>query len=243
MGPVLLLLPAGFIVAPPPILPAAASALASYSAALIASPLETKIATACVLAIAGDALAQRRECRDTYDARRASSFVLFDAIYRGGFQHFTFPIIADSFHGAALHGLLSWVPLSACAAVERTAANQLVIVPVVYYPLFFAVTAIVQGLTRVQGLERARSKFLPLILRNLLFWVPVQLAQFAFVAESWQVSFVCVMGLIWNVILSALAGDASVPAYALDDDAPSDLPGRHRCQTVSIGAGNQAIRE
>jgi hypothetical protein len=85
---------------------------------------------------------------------------------------------------------------------------------VVYYPLFFAITALVQGLTAEQGLERAREKFGPLLSRNLLFWVPAQLVQFALVPEEWQVTYVCVMGLMWNVILSSLAGSADgKPSY------------------------------
>merc|ERR1719502_498244 len=84
---------------------AATSAFASYSTALITFPLETKIATACLLAIGGDALAQQKECRGTYDARRGASFVLFDSIYRGAFQHFTFPIISETFQGVALHSV------------------------------------------------------------------------------------------------------------------------------------------
>lgn len=51
--------------------------------------------------------------------------------------------------------------------------------------------------------------FIPLMKRNLLFWIPVQFIQFYWIAPSWQVSFVCVAGLVWNVILSAMAGDCS----------------------------------
>ena len=51
--------------------------------------------------------------------------------------------------------------------------------------------------------------FVPLMKRNLLFWIPVQFVQFYWVDPSWQVSFVCVAGLVWNVILSAIAGDCS----------------------------------
>ena len=57
----------------------------AYSSALVLYPLETKVATAAVLAVGGDAIAQRRG-GEKYDVSRASSFVLFDAAYRGGFQ-------------------------------------------------------------------------------------------------------------------------------------------------------------
>lgn len=45
--------------------------------------------------------------------------------------------------------------------------------------------------------------------RNLLFWVPIQYAQFAFVPVDLQIPFLCLAGLIWTYILSALAGSAN----------------------------------
>merc|ERR1711871_511978 len=93
-------------------------------------------------------------------------------------------------------------------AAERTGINQLIIVPIVYYPLFFAVTGAVQGLTNEQSLRRAQENFAPLLSRNLLFWLPTQFVQFYYVEPEWQVTYVCVAGLVWNVILSALAGNA-----------------------------------
>ena len=129
-------------------------AIGAYSAALAAHPLETKVATAAALALVGDAIAQRAAAKDaptpmTYDAKRGVSFVLFDAAYRGGFQHAAFPAIIELCRGDVLHGAADSLQLSGVldqsmlAAIECTAVNQLVIVPVVYYPLFFAITGAV----------------------------------------------------------------------------------------------------
>ena len=75
--------------------------VSDYSAALLAHPLETKVATAAVLALAGDAIAQRSTAAP-YDRARAASFVLFDAAYRGGFQHAAFPWIIEHCRGEYL---------------------------------------------------------------------------------------------------------------------------------------------
>ena len=185
--------------------------VSDYSAALLAHPLETKVATAAVLALAGDAIAQRSTAAP-YDRARAASFVLFDAAYRGGFQHAAFPWIIEHCRGEYLEAAgVTGLDPSLLAAVECTALNQLVVVPIVYYPLFFGVTGAVQGLTATESLARARANFVSLTLRNWKFWIPAQLAQFAFLGEEWQVPYTCVMGLVWNIILSAAAGEARAP--------------------------------
>ena len=60
-------------------------------------------------------------------------------------------------------------------------------------------------------MERAKEKFIPLMKRNLLFWIPVQFVQFGFVEDGLQIPFLSLCGLMWTVILSAMAG--STAAY------------------------------
>ena len=191
----------------------------SYTALLQTHPLETKLATAAVLAAAGDAIAQRRE-PGPYNSARAGSFVLFDMCYRGGFQHFAFPWIIQNFRGDMLQSLLPQLNVVAdpqiFSAVECTMFNQLVVVPIVYYPLFFGTTGLVQGLTLDESLQRARERFVDLTLRNWKFWIPAQLLQFALLPEELQVPYTCVMGLVWNIILSASAGSAK-PVEQLEE--------------------------
>ena len=189
--------------------------LDAYVTSLAVHPLETKVATAGVLALGSDAIAQRGT-DEPYDRARAASFVLFDAAYRGGFQHAAFPWIIEHCRGDLLHSVASGIPMDAAAAIECTGFNQLVVVPIVYYPLFFAITGAVQGLDGSASLSRAKSQFVPLTIRNWQFWIPAQLCQFAFLEEQWQVPYTCVMGVIWNVILSASAGSAKVEPVQAD---------------------------
>jgi hypothetical protein len=181
-----------------------------YRDSLIAHPLYTQMATGGVLAVAGDALAQKKAGEKTYDERRAVSFMAFDMAYRA-LQHVAFPLIVANCHGQYGGAVLKTVGLSCdtsiLAAVEGTMVNQLAIVPFLYYPVFFTFTALIQGLDMEEGYQRARSKFLPLMQRNLMFWVPIQFIQFRFVEENLQIPFVCVAGLIWTIILSTVAGN------------------------------------
>lgn len=190
--------------------------LDAYTASLAVHPLSTKVCTAGVLAIGGDAIAQSSDPELPYDRKRAVSFALFDAAYRGGFQHAAFPWIIEHCRGNVLQGAAASLalpmstlpPPDALAAVECTAFNQLLLVPVVYYPLFFGITGAVQGLTLEQAIARAQERFVPLTLRNWQFWIPAQFVQFAFIDVEWQVPYTCAMGLVWNILLSGMAGSA-----------------------------------
>ena len=176
--------------------------------ALTTNPLPTKMATGAVLAVTGDAIAQAHEPH-AYDKQRAASFAAFDMCYRA-LQHAAFPIIVSHCHGQYLNALLHpagvSIPSDLAAATEQTLASQLGIVPFLYYPVFFALTGAVQRLTPKAALERAKQTFLPLMERNLLFWIPIQFIQFSFIEENLQIPFLSVCGLCWTFILSVMAG-------------------------------------
>lgn len=94
------------------------------------------------------------------------------------------------------------------AAMERTFSSQPGIVPFIYYPVFYTMTALVQNLSPQAAVRRARETFLPLMQKNLKFWIPVQFIQFGFIEEQWQIPFLSAAGLCWTFILSLAAGSA-----------------------------------
>jgi hypothetical protein len=163
--------------------------LDTYKYSLLIHPLGTKMATGATMAVAGDAIAQSRDVDAPYDKRRATSFAFFDMAYRA-LQHAAFPVIVQYCHGQILQSALSHVTLvdqHTAAAMEQTLASQLGIVPLFYYPAFFAVTGAVQGLNVEGAVKRAKDTFLPLMKRNLCFWIPVQFVQFNFIQEDLQI--------------------------------------------------------
>jgi hypothetical protein len=163
--------------------------LDTYRHSLLEHPLGTKMATGATMAVAGDAIAQSRDVDAPYDKRRATSFAFFDMAYRA-LQHAAFPVIVQYCHGQFLQSALSHVTLvdqHAAAAMEQTLASQLGIVPLFYYPAFFAVTGAVQGLDVEGSVQRAKDTFVPLMKRNLCFWIPVQFVQFGFIQEDLQI--------------------------------------------------------
>lgn len=191
--------------------------LAAYKHTLQAHPLPTKMMTGATLAVCGDAIAQSQDQRNPYDRRRASSFAVFDMAYRA-LQHFSFPIIVAACHGQYVGSLDTThiFDASQWAAMEQTLASQLGIVPFVYYPAFFALTGAVQGLTFSAAMARAQDNFLPLMKRNLLFWIPMQFIQFGYIQEDLQIPFLSVCGLAWTFVLSVAAG--STKSYSLQKD-------------------------
>jgi len=183
-----------------------------YMSTLTTYPLPTKMLTGAALATAGDAIAQQRE-DDEYDPSRGASFAAFDMIYRSA-QHWLFPIIVELCRGQYLYSLLGsigasqLVDLSTLTAMERALASQLIIVPFLYYPVFFTFTGYMQGLNLQEGMERAKQNFAPLMKRNLLFWIPVQYVQFCYLPTELQIPFLSCAGLAWTFILSIMAGSA-----------------------------------
>ncbi|KAL7568251.1 hypothetical protein ACA910_022593 [Epithemia clementina (nom. ined.)] len=182
----------------------------AYTDALVTHPFVTKMATGGILATAGDAIAQTRDVDKPYDGRRALSFMVFDVCYRA-MQQMAFPVIVHTCHGQILGPILDGtiVPTEYAAAMEQTLANQLGIVPFIYYPVFFGLSGFVQGLSLEGAIQRAKEKFLPLMKRNLLFWIPIQFFQFGFIEDELQIPFLCVAGLCWTVILSVAAGSTT----------------------------------
>jgi hypothetical protein len=196
--------------------------VSSYQQALHANPLQTQVATGVVLAVAGDAAAQQKN--DEYDIKRAASFATFDGVYRAT-QHFIYPPMIAACQGHVLGSIFSSEGVG--AAVEQALVSQLLIIPVVYYPVFFAVTGAVQGLSTRQTINRATSSFWPLMTRNWLFWIPIQFGVFVGVPdESAQISILIACGLVWTVILSALAGDVQVepPVLTPVGEAKAEAP-------------------
>ena len=182
--------------------------LGAYKQTLANNPLPTKMLTGATLAVCGDAIAQAQTPSSEYDKRRASSFAVFDMAYRA-LQHFSFPIIIANCHGQFLGSapfLHEHFDVSSLAAMEQTLASQLGIVPFLYYPAFFALTGAIQGLTFDGAVKRAQENFIPLMKRNLLFWIPVQFIQFGYIQEDLQIPFLSFCGLAWTFILSVVAG-------------------------------------
>jgi protein Mpv17 len=211
----------------PEIMDAVSMAWSDYQVALKTQPYPTKMATGVVLAFVGDAIAQLREPA-SYDKKRAVAFATFDAVYRA-VQQFTYPPLIAKLKGQFILALLGSLGLQSIASLdsvtnlsgplEQTLVSQLVIIPTLYYPVFYAVTGTVQGLSMDETIQRAKDTFIPLMKRNLLFWIPIQFGAFGFIQEDLQIPVLILCGLVWTIILSISAGAVkSAEDEVLDED-------------------------
>lgn len=103
-------------------------------------------------------------------------------------------------------------PSDAALAAAKVALNQFAVVPVVYMPLFFALTGVLGGLDWNKGVARAQSLYVPLLQRNYLFWLPMQFIQFLVLPVEWQIPFLCIASFWWTVILSSIGGSTTPSA-------------------------------
>ena len=197
--------------------PAAASL---YSSALVTNPLEVKAATAAVLSVTSDAIVQRKETPGAYDVRRAASFATFNAAYKGLFLHFSLPAIFAVCQGNVLRSAIGAAGMPVCGdallkALERTIFNQLLVVPLIFFPLFFGVTGAVQGLSVGASWQRMRENYFPMCWNSLQFWFPIQIITFLVLPLKWQTSCVQAISFVWNMILSSLVGNCNDDSCAL----------------------------
>lgn len=193
-----------------------------YKDSILDHPIATNMATGGVLAFLGDAIAQSSQ-NDEYDEVRAASLVSFDIVYRAT-QCALFPVITDVCDGSHLATplsiLASDIDIHSLATMEQTFANQFIVIPFIYYPVFFTLTGYAQGLSQQDIITRAQTTLVPLLKRNWLFWIPVQYFQFGYVDEPLQIPFLCLAGLAWTFILSATAGSAK--KYDVNPPQPNE---------------------
>ena len=193
--------------------------LVAYNRLLTNRPIVTKTASAAVLGVGGDALAQAIEHRNGsgkssdggagdscgsssgssstgwYDAERGIAFSSLATFWNGPFMHYYFELMNRRLPAAGLRGLLS-----------KTAITQVLLNPVVYLPLFFGWTAVARGLTVEQATGKARAEYWPALQATWGFFTPVNLINFALVPVPHQNTFNAVASIVYNTILSLLAG-------------------------------------
>ena len=167
--------------------------------------MTTKMATAFVLACAGDAIAQRIEGTAALSLRRMLVLGGVNVIY-------IVPIL--TFFYAVNEKLAARLQLQ--PGTKRTlvqlAFDQLVNAPIVvagFYVAFGLASAVASGslasFSAAAIAAKLRAEYVLTIVSNWKVWVLPQLLNFAIVPVNLRVPFANLVGLVWTVILSILA--------------------------------------
>lgn len=172
--------------------------------------------TAGAMTMLGDVIAQSAEQKSaaelerwegdrqwSFDYVRMASFFTFGAAYTGAFQHWWFETLLETIPAPPPE---SGFGAQFTSAAAKTALCQFGTIPLVYLPLFFALTGVLRGLSLEACWQRAEQLYLPVYTRNISFWIPAQMIQFLFVDPAYMVTYCCFAGLLWGVVLSQIAG-------------------------------------
>lgn len=149
----------------------------------------SRVATASVLAAAGDMVAQLSEVAAQekalkFDFKRLLGMCAFGAIYTGVFQGWWMDFLAKRVRFAN----------HLAGALVKTWLCQFGSIPLIYMPTFFFVTGAFRGEGLARSAANLKAQYLPLYARNVCYWIPVQTIQFLYIARDWHVPFLCAAG-------------------------------------------------
>ena len=157
---------------------------------------------------------KRRADEKPFDAAVAydvAKTVLFSACYTGLWQPHWFNVLNSyDWAGVFLSPGIAPTPLSATLeSIEQSVApllvNQLIVIPLAYWPSYFLFTGTAEQRSVAASLQALHARLPELMRANLAFWLPAQAVQFAYIPVEDQAVYVAVMGIVWNGVLATLS--------------------------------------
>ena len=157
---------------------------------------------------------KRRANEKPFDAAVAydvAKTVLFSACYTGLWQPHWFNVLNSyDWAGVFLSPGIAPTPLSATLeSIEQSVApllvNQLIVIPLAYWPSYFLFTGTAEQRSVAASLQALHARLPELMRANLAFWLPAQAVQFTYIPVEDQAVYVAVMGIVWNGVLATLS--------------------------------------
>ena len=152
--------------------------------------------TVALTAVGGDLLSQSLEASG-YSLARTVRFTLFRICFQ-------MPIYAAWI--GFLERFNHRIPPNAVPAA-KTAIECVTYTPL-YQMFFFTVMALSEGLALSEAFGRAVQTLPVSLPASFKFWIPVQLFTYGSCPVQWRVSFVNVVSLVWNAIMSSFNAGA-----------------------------------
>ena len=137
--------------------------------------------------------------------------VLFSACYTGLWQPHWFNVL-NSYDWTRFIPLGTNPPMPLSATTEALTqsvapllVNQLVVIPLAYWPAYFLFLGAAERTDVATSLRTLHTRLPELMRANLTFWLPAQAVQFAYVPVEDQAVYVAVAGVVWNGVLATLS--------------------------------------
>lgn len=188
---------------------------ATYNRYLTEKPVLTKSITSGVIAFVGDVACQKLFPQDKEDRKvdwnRTIKFTILGTALVGPLLHYWYGFLVTKIPGT-----------SSLSTLYRVAFDQLVFAPFVILPAIFSASQLLNG-TPEQIPEKLKADWFPTTVANFALWVPAQFINFKFVAPVYQVLFANVVGLFWNVYLSAATNKAIQAPVTVVIEVDSDV--------------------
>lgn len=172
-----------------------ASIWATYNRYLTEKPVLTKSITSGVISFVGDVACQKFFPHDKDDKKidwiRTIKFTILGTALVGPMLHHWYGFLVSKIPGT-----------SALSTLYRLACDQLVFAPFIILPAIFSASQVLNG-TPEQIPDKLKADWGSTVVANFALWVPAQFINFKFIAPVYQVLFANIVGLFWNVYLSA----------------------------------------
>lgn len=176
-----------------------------YNRLLREKPLITKSITSGVIAFIADIACQKAMASDKeskIDWKRTAKFTTMNLVLVGPTLHYWYGFLMAKIPGT-----------TTLSAVYRVACDQFLFAPFFIIPAIFSFSSLLDG-TPEKIPERLKADWAPTLVANFALWVPAQFINFKLVPAQFQVLFANMVGLVWNVYLSAAVNKATPSATA-----------------------------
>lgn len=187
-----------------------ASVWSTYNRYLAEKPVMTKSITSGVIAFVGDVACQKLFPADKdnnkVDWKRTANFTIMGAVLIGPMLHHWYSLLGSKFPGT-----------STLATLYRVGFDQFLFAPFAILPAVFSFTQVFNGTPELIP-QKLHEEWMPTCIANFSLWIPAQLINFKFVPPQYQVLFANVVGLFWNVYLSAATNKSvKTPVLKVDE--------------------------
>jgi protein Mpv17 len=165
-------------------------------------PMLTNVVSGGVLGGVGDVLCQLKvEGAEELDCNRLFTMVVFGAAYNGGAITYIYSLYPRCL-ALLPRGFSS---TASRAAVSKLLMDQVVHCPLIYTPVYYLATGVMQGLSVGEATTQLRDKYVETVVACAGFWTPFMFLNFRLLPVRFHVLTMQAGNLVWNIYLDFIS--------------------------------------